>query len=64
LESQELFFFPMEKAIIPHITVQPRSGNATISVVTPMIGTKIMSPIIRTTTIPTTQGFKHRLQEL
>lgn len=54
----------MKKTIPPHITRQPIRGKKTIRLATPIIGTKITSPIMTPMIIPTTQGFKHRLQEL
>lgn len=54
----------MKRAIAPHITVQPISGNATTKLTAPIIGTKIINPITTIIITPTIQGFKQRLHEL
>lgn len=59
-----MFPLPIIKTIAPHITVQPIKGRATTKLAMPIIGTKIIRPIIMTSIRAIIQGFKQRRQEL
>ena len=54
----------MEKAIAPHITVQPKRGRATTNPAIPTRGKTINRTITPRAIAPATQGFRQRLQVL